>query len=85
MIGKLGYLATPLVSIGPEIMVLSHDRFNQVRSGRVVAFNVTSSAQIILSGGYAWDMRRDSLNDQSGGVWHDLAARAFEAPGGIDA
>ena len=67
VLGKVGYNITPLVSIGPELTALGNERFDAVRVGPFIGFNITSSAQIILSGGYSWDTRRDDLNDHSGG------------------
>ncbi len=64
---KLGYQVTPLISIGPEAMAIGNDRFGQDRVGGFIAFNIFTSAQLILAGGYAWDTRTDILNDHSGG------------------
>jgi cellulose biosynthesis protein BcsS len=65
--GKLGYQATPIVSIGPETMALGNDRFDEVRVGGFVGFNITPAAQLIASGGYARDSHANSLNNHSGG------------------
>jgi hypothetical protein len=65
-LGKLGYRVTPFISIGPEVAALGNDRFDAVRTGPFVAFDVTPSTQLILSGGYSWDERHDALNDNSG-------------------
>jgi Cellulose biosynthesis protein BcsS len=67
LIAKLGYQVTPLVSVGPEGMFIGNDRFSEARAGAFVGFNVTPAAQLIFSGGYAWDTRSNSLNDHSGG------------------
>jgi hypothetical protein len=66
VMAKAGFNISPAISIGPEVMALGNDRFNAVRVGPFIGFNVTPSAQIILSGGYSWDTRSDSLNDHSG-------------------
>lgn len=65
--GKLGYKVTNNVSIGPEVAALGNDRFDAVRAGAFVGFDVTKSTMVILSGGYSWDERRNALNDNSGG------------------
>jgi hypothetical protein len=67
VLGKLGYRINPAVSIGPEAAALGNERFDAARAGGFVAFEITSSASIIVSGGYSWDERRNSLNDNSGG------------------
>jgi hypothetical protein len=66
-LGKVGYRINSVVSFGPEVTGLGNDRFDNVRGGGFVAVNITNSTQFIVSGGYAWDERRDSLNDTSGG------------------
>jgi hypothetical protein len=66
-LGKLGYRVTPVISFGPEVAALGNERFDYVRAGPFVAFDVTPSTQIILSGGYSWDENSDALNDHSGG------------------
>jgi hypothetical protein len=66
VMGKAGFNVSPLISIGPEVMALGNDRFDAVRAGPFVGFNITPSAQLIFSGGYSWDERRNSLNDHSG-------------------
>ncbi len=67
VMGKLGYLLMPGISIGPEVAALGNDRFDAVRLGPFVAFDIGRSAQIIFSGGYSWDTRSNWLNDHSGG------------------
>jgi len=64
---KLGVPVTPTISVGPEVAALGNDRFSAVRTGPFVAFEITSSVQLILSGGYTWDTKTDPLNDHSGG------------------
>jgi hypothetical protein len=64
---KLGYRVAPLIAIGPEVQALGNDRFDNVRLGPFVAFDIGPQSQLILSGGYSWDTRRDALNDHSGG------------------
>jgi hypothetical protein len=66
-LGKVGFRWLPQFSVGPEAMALGNDRFDSTRAGGFVAFEVTRSSSVIFSGGYAWDTRRDSLNDHSGG------------------
>jgi hypothetical protein len=66
VMGKAGYNISPIVSIGPEVIQLGNERFDSFRTGPFVQFNVTPSAQLIFSGGYAWDERKDSVNDHSG-------------------
>jgi Cellulose biosynthesis protein BcsS len=66
VMGKVGYNITPIVSVGPEVMALGSQRFDATRAGSFVGFNITPTAQLILSGGYSWDERRNSLNDHSG-------------------
>lgn len=66
VMGKAGYNITPFISVGPEVMALGNDRFDAVRVGSFIGFNITPAAQIILSGGYSWDERRNSVNDHSG-------------------
>ena len=64
---KVGYKVMPGIAVGPEVQALGNDRFDNVRLGPFVAFDIAPRAQLILSGGYSWDTRRDSLNDHSGG------------------
>jgi hypothetical protein len=66
VLGKLGYRVSPAISVGPEGIAMGNQRFDAVRAGGFVAFEITSSASIIVSGGYSWDERRNSLNDNSG-------------------
>jgi hypothetical protein len=63
---KLGYHVTNSVAIGPEAQALGNQRFDNVRVGPFVAFDLTPQSQLILSGGYSWDERRNSLNNTSG-------------------
>lgn len=67
--GKLGYVIVPGVSVGPELAALGNDRFDDIRYGAFVAFDLARSAQLILSGGYADDTRANALNDHSGGYF----------------
>lgn len=67
LLGRLGYQLTPTVSIGPEAMALGNDRYGEARGGGFIGFNITPLIQLILSGGYSWDTRITSLNNQSGG------------------
>lgn len=64
---KVGYRVFDRFSIGPEIAALGNTRYDAVRAGPFVAFDLTPSAQLILSGGYSWDTSRTTLNDNSGG------------------
>ena len=64
--GKVGYNITPVISFGPEVMALGNDRFDAIRTGPFFAFKITPSADLIVSVGYTWDERSDSLNDHSG-------------------
>ena len=64
---KLGYRVMPGIAIGPEVQALGNERFDNVRFGPFVAFDIAPRAQVILSGGYSWDERRDAVNDHSGG------------------
>ncbi len=66
VMGKVGYNATPWLSIGPEVMALGNDRYDAIRTGPFIAFKIGSAADLILSGGYTWDQRSDYLNDHSG-------------------
>jgi Cellulose biosynthesis protein BcsS len=66
LMAKAGYNISPVVSVGPEVISLGNERFDAVRVGPFIGFNATPSAQIILSGGYSWDTRRDNVNDHSG-------------------
>ena len=66
VMGKVGYNITPLISVGPEVIALGNERFDATRAGSFIGFNITPSAEIILSGGYSWDERRNNLNDHSG-------------------
>ncbi len=67
LLGRLGYQLSPIVSVGPEGMAIGNDRYGEARGGGFVSFNITPTAQLILSGGYSWDTRTDALNDHSGG------------------
>lgn len=67
VIGKVGYRLAPGIAVGPEVTALGNDRFDAVRAGPFVAFDVGQATQLILSGGYSLDTRRDDLNDSSGG------------------
>ncbi|MGZ5835573.1 MAG: cellulose biosynthesis protein BcsS [Xanthobacteraceae bacterium] len=67
---KAGYSIAPGIAIGPEFMALGNDRFDAVRLGPFASFDVGGSTQLILSGGYSWDTRSDSLNDHSGGYFN---------------
>jgi hypothetical protein len=66
VMGKAGFNISPTFSIGPEVVSLGNDRFDAVRVGPFVGIKITPSAEIILSGGYSWDTRKNSLNDESG-------------------
>lgn len=66
VMGKVGYRVLDRVSIGPEVAALGNTRFDAVRAGPFVSFDLTQSAQLILSGGYSWDTKRNALNDNSG-------------------
>jgi hypothetical protein len=63
---KFGYRVLNWVAIGPEAQALGNQRFDDVRLGPFVAFDLNPQAQLILSGGYSWDDRRNSLNNESG-------------------
>lgn len=65
--GKVGYTFAPGISAGPEVASLGNERFDELRYGGFIAFDLTKSAQLILSGGYSNDNRANSLNDHSGG------------------
>lgn len=64
---KLGYRVWDRVSIGPELAALGNTRYDAVRAGPFLAFDLTPSSQVIISGGYSWDTNRNWLNDNSGG------------------
>jgi hypothetical protein len=49
------------------VAALGNQRFDHVRAGPFIAFEVTPTASIIVSGGYSWDQRSNFLNDNSGG------------------
>jgi hypothetical protein len=66
VLGKLGYRVTDTISVGPEAMALGNDRYDSVRVGPFISISITPSTDLILSGGYSWDSRRDALNDDSG-------------------
>jgi hypothetical protein len=66
VMGKAGFNINPTFSIGPEVISLGNDRFDAVRAGPFVAIKITPSAEFILSGGYSWDERKDSVNNNSG-------------------
>jgi hypothetical protein len=66
-LGKIGYNVNSFVSIGPEVVAMGNERFDAVRTGPFVAFNVTPATMIIVSGGYSWDTNSTALNDNSGG------------------
>jgi hypothetical protein len=66
VMGKVGFNLSPVISVGPEAVALGNDRFDAVRAGAFIGFNFTPSTDIILSSGYSWDERRNSLNDHSG-------------------
>lgn len=63
---KVGYRIAPGISVGPEVAALGNDRFDAVRVGPFIAWDVGPAAQIILSGGYSWDTNRNALDDHSG-------------------
>jgi len=67
VLGKVGYHLTNIISIGPEVLALGNDRFDAVRAGPFVSISITPSTDLIVSGGYNWDKRRNGLNDDSGG------------------
>jgi hypothetical protein len=77
VLGKAGYNVAPGVSVGPELVFMGNDRFDATRLGPFVAFDVGPGAQLILSGGYQWDNRSDSLNDHSGGYFTAHARKVF--------
>ena len=66
LLSKLGYRPSDRVSVGPELLAMGNERYDGMRTGAFVSFAVTPSAEITLSGGYSWDRRRNSLNDDSG-------------------
>jgi hypothetical protein len=66
-LAKVGFQVLPQISIGPEASLLGNERFDARRGGGFVAWSATPSMQVILSGGYTRDARRDTLNDHSGG------------------
>lgn len=74
--GKLGFNLTNNISIGPELMGLGNKRFDSVRLGPFVSFAILPNLDLIVSGGYSWDPRRDSLNDNSG-AYGNLHVRAL--------
>jgi hypothetical protein len=65
-LGKLGYRLTDRISAGPELLAIGNVRYDAVHTGPFVSFSITPSTDIIVSVGYSWDRRRDSLNDNSG-------------------
>jgi hypothetical protein len=67
VLARIGYQTTPTVAFGPEAGALGSDRFGDARGGAFVSVNLSSWAQIVLSGGYSADTRENSLNDHSGG------------------
>lgn len=66
VLGKVGYNVTPWISFGPEIVALGNERFDAVRTGPFLGFKIAQSVDLILSVGYSWDQRSDSVNDHSG-------------------
>ena len=66
LLSKLGYRLSDRVSAGPEFLALGNERYDAMRSGAFVSLSITPSAEVTLSGGYSWDRRRNSLNDDSG-------------------
>lgn len=66
LMGKLGYKVLPSIAVGPEAAALGNDRYDAVRAGGFLAFDVGAMSQIIVSGGYSWDTNSDALNDHSG-------------------
>jgi hypothetical protein len=75
-LGKVGFNLTNSISIGPEAMALGNDRFDSVRVGPFISFAIMPNVDLIVSGGYSWDTRRDSLNDDSG-AYGNLHLRAL--------
>jgi hypothetical protein len=69
VLGKVGYKITPTIAIGPEIAALGNDRFDAVRLGPFLAFDVNPTTQIIVSGGYQWQDDNRPFNDHSGGYF----------------
>lgn len=76
VMAKLGYNITNTISIGPEAMALGNDRFDAVRVGPFISIAVFPNVDLIVSGGYTWDTRHNSLNDNSGG-YGNLHLRAL--------
>lgn len=67
LVGRLGDQINPVFSVGPEVMGLGNDRYDEVRAGGFFSYSFTPLAQFIVSAGYNWDTRANSLNDHSGG------------------
>jgi hypothetical protein len=67
VLGKLGYNITNTISVGPEVMALGNERFDAVRVGPFISISLMQNIDLIVSGGYSWDSRRNTLNDDSGG------------------
>ena len=65
--GKVGYKITPTIAIGPELISLGNERFDQIHLGPFISFDIGPRVQLILSGGYSWDNRANTVNDSSGG------------------
>lgn len=76
VMGKLGYNLTNAISVGPEVMALGNERFDAVRTGPFISFAILPNVDLIISGGYTWDTRANSLNDNSGG-YGNLHLRAL--------
>jgi hypothetical protein len=66
VLGKLGYHITNIISVGPEAVALGNNRYDAVRVGPFVSISLAPSMDLIVSGGYSWDTRRNNLNDNSG-------------------
>jgi hypothetical protein len=67
LLGKFGYRTADTVSFGPEIMAVGNEVFSGVRAGPFLSFALTRQTELVVSGGYNWDTRRNGVNDNSGG------------------
>ncbi len=65
-LAKVGYKINDLIAIGPEVAALGNDRFNAIRTGPFISFDLSRQTLLIFSGGYSWDERKNAFNDHSG-------------------
>lgn len=63
---KVGYKINDWIAIGPEVAKLGNERYDAIRTGPFVSFDINKSTLFIISGGYSWDERKNTFNDHSG-------------------